>query len=231
MLLFSEIFAVLSTVVFPIALAVFSCSMLKDGWKWTALGALCYVVFDVVVRLPVISVFASFDWFKEMSVANPLLYSFVLGLLGALCTAGGMFLFMRFFMGKNRSALDGFSFGSGYAMSQSVLSVGFNMLIVIFAGAGMANTSDFLYGGIERISMIIIEIAWAVLMMESIIHGNVYGFLLVLVESLLIYFLAVSFNSIFHVSLWLTEALLFLFAMVMLIYLIRTFKRNKSESK
>ena len=160
-------------------------------------GILVFVLSQLVLRMPLLSLLQGFGWFGEMA-QNPWLYGLFLGLSAGVFEEVGRWLGFTFLLKKERGWLDGVAFGIGHGGVEAVVLVGFlnvnNLFYAIAINTGMlplltaglpdetaqlitrqlAETPavDFLLGGVERIFAMVIQIALSILVLRGVRAKN-----------------------------------------------------------
>jgi len=156
-------------------------------------GAAVFVVFQLIIRIPLLQALSAMPWYKDM-VQMPWLYGIFLGLTAGLFEEGGRYLGYRTLL-RNRSRwIDGFAFGVGHGGIEAITVVGLtnisNLVLALSINSGQfdqlaAQLPADLAGqivsqlaaiqpleaylaGIERIFAFIIQIALSLLVLIAV---------------------------------------------------------------
>lgn len=162
------------------------------------LGVLTFIIFQILTRIPLLSLLQTQEWFISFSSNFALLWIF-LGLTAGIFEEMGRFIMMKLFMRKKLSRANGIAFGIGHGGIEAILLFMLpmvNNLIISFAiNAGTYSTKIapnlplmqsiqiekalistapimFTLGGVERILAITIQIAFSVLVMHGVKTGK-----------------------------------------------------------
>ncbi|MBC5624564.1 YhfC family intramembrane metalloprotease [Clostridium sp. NSJ-49] len=180
----------------PLGILIYFAIKKKQFVKPFLVGALVFLVSQVVLRIPLLNgVVAKTDWFYNMSVLNPILYAVFLGLTAGIFEEVGRFIGFEIGLKKNRRWYDGIAFGLGHGGIEAILFAGIssiqNLYVIFSLNNGTFNSSlvgaseetvrgifdstssiMVLYGGIERISAIIMHIGFTMLVLYGINKGK-----------------------------------------------------------
>lgn len=180
----------------PLGILIYFAIKKKQFVKPFLVGALVFLVSQVVLRIPLLNgVVAKTDWFYNMSVLNPILYAVFLGLTVGIFEEVGRFIGFEIGLKKNRRWYDGIAFGLGHGGIEAILFAGIssiqNLYVIFSLNNGTFNSSlvgaseetvrgifdstssiMVLYGGIERISAIIMHIGFTMLVLYGINKGK-----------------------------------------------------------
>lgn len=180
----------------PLGILIYFTIKKKQFVKPFLVGALVFLVSQVVLRIPLLNgVVAKTDWFYNMSVLNPILYAVFLGLTAGIFEEVGRFIGFEIGLKKNRRWYDGIAFGLGHGGIEAILFAGIssiqNLYVIFSLNNGTFNSSlvgaseetvrgifdstssiMVLYGGIERISAIIMHIGFTMLVLYGINKGK-----------------------------------------------------------
>jgi uncharacterized membrane protein YhfC len=255
------IFMVISTLVcflLPVALLIWVKRRGVKGVIGAALlGTLGFMVMQIAIRVPVIQIFSTQQWYIDFAESNIWLYGLILGMTAGLFEETGRFLVFRFLLKSKRQWEIGFAEGVGHGGIEAMLLVGmsyinnlvFSFMInagqtdVLMAAVGGDQTLYnylitslvetpaymFLIGGLERAFTIFIHIALSMLILEGIRKKQVFKY----------FAIAVGFHTLLDGSviwipaaggnIWMIEGLVMLFAVASVWYLYNSYKRFKAE--
>jgi uncharacterized membrane protein YhfC len=154
-------------------------------------GAAVFVLFQLIIRIPLLGVLSGMVWYQVMA-AQPWLYGAFLGLTAGIFEEMGRFAGMTL-LRKNRRWIDGLAFGVGHGGIEAVVLVGLtnvnNLILAVMINNGSfkmlrpalgaqadvalsqltsAAPHDILIGGGERIFAFAIQIALSILVLYAI---------------------------------------------------------------
>lgn len=105
------------------------------------IGAAGFFVTQIIVRLPILSILGTQQWFLDFSINSPMLYILVLGFTAGLFELVGRYAAAKI-MSKNQSFRRGFAAGLGHGGIEAMVLIGMtyvsNLLYV-----GMINSGAF----------------------------------------------------------------------------------------
>ena len=216
------------------------------------IGMGIFIVFQLLTRIPVLNMLSQKSWFLNLS-SNSWIYGLFLGGTAALFETTGRFIAFKFLLKKNRTFVDGIGYGIGHGGIEAMALVGLtninNLILMLAINSGVfqaltgslptstvemiynqltgISAGTFLLGGIERISVIIIQIALALLVLYAVKYKE-YKYLLL---SFLIHACldagVVILPSRFNMSMGALEVLIGILAICMLVSMYR--KRKSFE--
>ena len=224
-----EWFACLSTcllaLVLPVALAAFLI-VKKKGLSISILaGALTFFVSQILLRIPLIQiVLPQFDWFLLMPVVSPWLYAAFLGISAAVFEEGGRYVVIRFCLNKHRTWMDGIAFGIGHGWIEAILIVGINACFMLFTNTFPAGADLLFLAGWERLCTMAAHIAWSVMILSSLNRNKIGGLLVAILLHATLDCMAVLLQAS---PVWLIEGIITLYAVGSIIYLWKTWKKEK----
>ncbi len=225
--IFSCIFLIICSIILPITITVIFCVRKKEAWKPILFGALTFTFFQVILRFTLLnSILPNEEWYIIMSSAQPVLYALFLGGTAALFEEGGRFIVMSLFLKKQRSTLDGIAFGVGHGGIEAIFIVGINAVAMLLMSVFPADTGSMFAGGVERVSTIVIQIGFSVLVMKTVREKNYLWLILAFVIHALIDFGAVMSAGVLNV--WTIEAAIFFAALVTAWFVYKEYKKTKT---
>ena len=228
MYILSCIFASLCSAILPIALTVILCARYKEIWKPILFGALTFTVFQVLIRIPLLSlVLPNQEWFVRLSSAQPVLYALFLGVTAALFEEGGRLLVMLLIMKKQRSASDGIAFGIGHGGIEAILLVGISSIVLLFTPTELASSAAIAASGVERLSTLAIQIGFSVMVMKSVREKNYLWLLLAFSIHTALDFGVMLISG--GISIWIIEAGVFAAALGMAWFALREYKKISAD--
>ncbi len=228
MYILSCIFAVICSAILPIALTVILCARCKGIWKPILFGAITFTVFQVIIRIPLLSlVLPNQKWFILLTSTQPVLYALFLGLTAALFEEGGRFLVMSLFLKKQKSTSDGIAFGIGHGGIEAIFIVGISSVVMLFSPAQPAYSSAIAASGVERLSTLAIQIGFSVMVMKSVREKNYLWLLLAFLIHTVIDFGVMLISG--GISVWIIEAVIFAVALCMAWFSFKEYKKFSSD--
>lgn len=220
-----SVFAIICSVALPITLVVIFCVRKKGIWKPILFGALTFPFFQVLIRIPLLQlVFPRESWYVLMRDTQPVLYALFLGGTAALFEEGGRFVVMSLFLKKHRGTSDGIAFGVGHGGIEAILFVGIGAFAALLSSAFAATPSEMFAGGVERLSTLMLQIGFSVMVMKTIREKNYLWLLLAFVIHTVIDFGAVMLFG--NLNVWVLEAGIFVVALLMAWFVYEEFKRE-----
>ncbi|MDF2530844.1 MAG: hypothetical protein K0Q65_425 [Clostridia bacterium] len=178
----------------PAALLVYFYRKHKISLIAVLWGAIVFLVSQVAIRIPLLTILGKQQWYMEMS-SNIYVIALFLGLTAGLFEEVGRYIVMEFFMKKSLSWKNGIAFGIGHGGIEAMVIVGLTILnyvimsFMINSGVfesmiaanlpqGVAEqiksmlvdtpAINFLAGGFERIMTMMIQIALSVIVLYAV---------------------------------------------------------------
>lgn len=149
MLIFSQFFAICCSILIPLALVIYLGLHYEGKWKLLLFGALTYILFQIALFLPVVSLIANEPSVKAWISGHYALYIILLSLAGAALGELFRYLIIKVFLAHDTSNMDAVAFGLGYGGFETALTVGMNVIIsllasayIVKAGASMAMLAE-----------------------------------------------------------------------------------------
>lgn len=225
MYILSSVFTTLCAVVLPITVTVILCVKNKKIWLPILMGTLTFVVFQVLIRIPIIqALLPQTAWYIAMQNTQPIIYALFLGSTAALFEEGGRFLVMSLFLKKHRDTLDGIAFGVGHGGIEAILLAGINAIIMLLSPTELATSSLIFASGVERLSAMTMQIAFSVLVMKSV-REKKWSYLLI---AFLLHTL-IDFGAVLAVSslgIWPLEIVMLFVAAIMAWFVVKEYKKK-----
>ena len=166
--MFGIVFAVCISIGLPLLLFIYAC--LKKRTVIFILGALAFVVSQILIRLPLLQYLqGSSTTYSMFSAMYPVLFSIVIGLSAGVFEELARFVMMRFMM-KRRDWQSGFIFGAGHGGIEAVLLVGISALTMMFLPSSAAYNVNFLVGGIERLFTMLLHIGLSIIVLQGVVR-------------------------------------------------------------
>lgn len=239
-------------IVIPIGILIYFAIKRRDKIRPFLVGALVFLVSQVLLRIPLLNgILAKMDWFYNMTVLSPILYAIFLGLTAGIFEEVGRFIGFEVGLKKRRTWLDGVAFGLGHGGIEAMLFAGLasiqNLYVIFSLNNGTFNESLIgaseetvrgifdsttnimvLYGGIERISAIIMHVGFALIVLYGINKGKKYLYLLWAILAHGIVDTTVVIVQQMGGSIHFIELICAVFAALLLIFIVKSKKVFKS---
>lgn len=234
MSLFALVFIFLATVILPIGMGLYF-AIKKRAAKPVLWGALCFLVFQVFTRIPLISYLSSYSaqW-QLFSASQPFLYILLLAFTAGLFEEFGRYIIMRRFM-KSPGFSDGIAFGIGHGGIEALSIAGISYLYLIItqgpANAIFTGSSTLvLWAGFERISAMVLQVGFSVMVWQSVRFKKPLYLVLAILLHAAVDFL-VPLMQLSGSAVWILETIVAIFALLLLRYTIFVRKRiSKNEN-
>ena len=208
-------------------------------------GAAVFIVFQLIIRIPLLQALSAMPWYKDM-VQMPWLIGIFLGLTAGLFEEGGRYLGYRTLL-RNRSRwIDGFAFGVGHGGIEAITLVGLtnisNLVLALSINSGRfgqlaaqlpadaagqivsqltaLQPLDAYLGGIERIFAFIIQIALSLLVLISVRERKLWIAGLAVLAHMLIDAPVVILPEVFGASIYQIEIFVAAVAVLALVFII-----------
>ncbi len=218
-------------------------------------GAAVFVVFQLIIRIPLMQyVLAPMDWWTDM-VQRPWLYGIFLGLTAGLFEEFGRYLGYRTLLRKRSRWIDGFAFGVGHGGIEAILLVGManinSLVIAQMINAGQfdqisalmpAGTADQLMtqlttlqpfdiylGGFERICAMLIQIALSILVLMAVRKRRVWVVWVAVLAHMIIDAPVVIMPEVFGSSIYDIEIFVGIVAVLALVFIILSRRAFREE--
>lgn len=170
---------------FPAGLIIYFYRRHKISVKAVLVGALMFFIFQVVLRIPALTILQSQSWYGIFAAQNMVLTGIVIAFTAGLFETAGRYLGLRFILKNLLDRKNGIAYGIGHGGIEAVLLVGMAYAgyivysILINTGSissqlvpQLLNTPPdiFLAAGVERVFTIFFHIAAALLVTYGIIR-------------------------------------------------------------
>lgn len=255
--LLSMFFMVVSAIIaflFPLGLAFYYYKKQGISIPAVLVGSLMFFIFQVIIRIPLLSILSTQKWYSEFS-KNILLFSLFLGLTAGLFETAGRFLGLRFMLRKQLEWKNGVAYGIGHGGFEAMVLLGttcinnltFSFLINTKAFESTLGTVlppetlsalkstlidtppyMFLMGGLERVFTMAIQIALSLVVLYAIMNKK-YIYLL---YAVLLHTLAdapAAAMSLWKVNVFVSEAYVLLLAIAAMMFIGKSKKWLKKQ--
>lgn len=220
-------FTALVSLVLPVALAVFFCMTRRMNWRLILTGLSVFSVTQVFIRMPLLNLLSATEWYAAIA-QNLWLLGIVLALSAALLENWGRYFGARFFAKGCSAYRDGLAYGLGHGGIEAFIVMGMNSFNNLYLALAVNNgtldamaenataeqieivraalvdtpASHFLMAGVERLMVMIIQVALSVVVFYAIRTGRKsYVWVAVAAHFVVDYPIVVLQNS----SMWLVE--------------------------
>jgi uncharacterized membrane protein YhfC len=175
-ILFLFVSAAAATIL-PIGAAIYLGRRYNTSWKAVAIGALIFILFQPILRLPLLKLLQGTNWFTYNSVVNPWLIAIVLGFSAAIFENIGRFIAFKFLLKHRLQWKNGIAYGLGHGGIEAILFAGVPLIYAIIAGINnpsLVNQAPALYlvGGLERIFAMTFHIAASLIVLYGVRNKN-----------------------------------------------------------
>jgi len=234
---------------FPVILAVVFYRRHKFNWLAVLVGALVFLVFQVLTRIPLLSVLGQMPWYQQMA-QNIFLVGLFLSFTAGLFEEVGRWLAFRFALKGRWQTPNGVAYGIGHGGFEAIILTGLayvnNLVISAMINSGMFETAIapqmgamaetvrsalvetpsymFLVGGLERVLAITLHIALSLVVLNAVrLRKPVYLLYAILahtVANLGAVLLAQQPNGT-----WLAEGYLLVVAVICFLYIRRELRK------
>lgn len=234
---------------FPLILAVVFHRRYRISWLAVLVGALVFLIFQLLTRIPLLGILAQMPWYQAMA-KNILLIGLFLSLTAGLFEEVGRWLAFRFVLKGRWQTKNGVAYGIGHGGFEAIALTGLafvnNLVISVMINSGqydaviapqagaMAETIRaqlidtpsymFLVGGFERVLAITLHIALSLVVLNAVRLGKplylLYAILIHTVANLGAVLLSQQPNGVF-----LAEAYLVIVAVLCFWYIRREMKK------
>lgn len=244
------VISVLICILMPVILVIYFYKRHKASLLAVLIGALVFVVSQLLIRIPLLSVLGKLQWYQDMS-SNIYLIALFLGLTAGLFEEIGRYFAMKLFMKKTLSWKNAVAFGIGHGGIEAIVLVGLTLVnyivmsFMINSGAFDAMVAatlpaevaaqirsmlidtpviNFLAGGYERMMTMVIQIAFSVMVLYSVkFRKPLYLILAILLHAVVDSPIVILGTMGWNV--WAIEGIITLYALAGLVYIIRAKKR------
>ena len=235
---------------FPLSLAIYFYKKYKISFKSLAVGALVFLVFQLLTRIPLLQVVESAFSFSTM--VPIFIYYFLLSFSAGLFEEFGRFLAFSTLLKKNHSYPDGLSYGIGHGGFEAVSLVGLSMVnniilsVLINSGqfestlgpvVGMEQVgalkeifvnlkvSDLFFSGIERVIAIIAHIGFTFIVLNGFNKGKKWMYLWIAIFAHTLFNIVAVSLAHFEVPSVLIESVLAIGAIGLIFYVMYSKKK------
>lgn len=165
----SLVFALICSIVIPIALSIYWVKRDRAYLKVILVGALTFFISQIVIRIPLLSYLEAESAFViNLGIIRPVLYAVALSLSAALFEEIARYISMKFILKNRRSVKDAVAFGVGHGGIEAILLIGINLIFLLFIYIPNVEPLMIISSGVERLSAISLHVFCSVLVMKSV---------------------------------------------------------------
>lgn len=210
MILYSEIFLLITSVILPLVLLMIYGLRREGSWKNAAWGAFGLLVCQIVLREPLLIVLSGNEGLQTWLLDHQLVYTLLVSALSALFECGFSWLVLRFLLRRPLSLYAASGYGLGYALMESLLFSGAGAISALL---GSNPPDPALWGmvaarGFERLWFLFLHIGYALLLAKSIQSHRFVFFADAFALCFLILFFGSAAQAVWNLPLWITEVFL-----------------------
>lgn len=235
------IFSLLLIFLVPIGLVIYFYRKEKIYLPAVLVGALVFLVFQMLTRIQLINYFSTMDWFARMAQSLTFLI-FFFALTAGIFEEIGRYLGFRFLLRKHLSWKNGVAFGIGHGGFEAIALVGLatinNLVASIMINAGtfeaqmapqfgemadyikqvLVETEPvmFFLTGIERMAALAAQIGFSIIVLYAVKKRKPFYLLAAIILHGILNFPAVIYGPL-NISIWFVEAYVIAFAVFSII--------------
>lgn len=219
-------------------------------------GILVFLVFQVVLRIPLnVEILPRYDWYMQL-VHMPWLYGVFLGFTAGLFEEIGRYLGYKTVLHNRRDWCTGFAYGVGHGGIEAIVLVGFaninNLLMAYSINKGSffdrfeaigdklvhriylnltgLEPHDALLAGVERIFVIVIQIAFSILVLQAVRTRRLMYLWLAVILHMVVDAPVVILRRVFGLTAWQIEGYIAACALIALWYLFWSYRQEQRPS-
>lgn len=233
MLLFSQCFAVACSIVVPILIAIYLGLHYEGKWKPLIFGALTYILFQMSLFMPLLSLILSNDTVSQWISAHYSLYLVLLSLVNTVLVELFRYLIIYIFLKHETTNLDGVAFGIGFGGFETAITVGMNVIISIMASSYIVKlgaTSALMAEGVGQLCLLVLQVGWSLLIMQAIRTKKKKFLWICMGLEFVITCVSRLGQNVWHWNIWLLLLFMIAFALIMAMYIAQVFKIDQKKS-
>ncbi len=161
----------------PTAIAIWMIKKRSAKLRAFLLGAAVFAVFQILTRLPLLSLLQGTAWFTLFTMTQPVLYILLLAFTAGLFEEVGRFVGIQFLRKPDMLSWENaFVFGLGHGGIEAFYLVGINYAVSFVQVLGGQHAAEilgtpasyFLVGGVERILAVMMHIGFTMLVFYAV---------------------------------------------------------------
>ncbi len=222
-------FSAAAATVLPIGAAVYLGRKYETSWKAVGIGALIFILFQPVLRFPLLKLIQGTSWFSYNSVVNPWMISIFLGFTAGIFESTGRLIAFKFLLKDRLQWKNGIAYGLGHGGIEAILLAGIPLINLIFmsiSNPALINQAPALYlvGGLERIFAMTLHIALSLIILYGV-NTKKYRYFFYAVLAHGIVDSSIGFiKNIAAIELWVA-----VFAVTLLVLIVRKIRKSSTE--
>lgn len=248
--------SMLISILMPITLVIYFYKKKKISLLAVLIGAIVFVVSQLLLRIPLLTFLGTQEWYKAMS-QNITFIAIFLGLTAGLFEEVARYIAMKYFMKNRLSWKNGLAFGIGHGGIEAIILVGMavlsNLMLSFMINSGVFETImgaqlapeaagqiksmlvntpsiNFLVAGYERIMAMIIQIALSIVVLYSVkLKKPIYLLYAILLHGVIDSPLVILTSM--KLNYWVMELYVTACAALGLIYIIKSWQASKREEQ
>ncbi|WP_438788646.1 YhfC family glutamic-type intramembrane protease [Enterococcus sp. DIV0756] len=178
------------------------------------IGVACFVVSQILIRIPLLQLLAMNDGFRLFEGTQPFLYGILLAFSAGVFEETGRLIFMKWGLSNQTTWNTGLWFGLGHGGIEALLFYGLPMVMVTTA----QSEENILIGGVERLFAMLLHVGLSLLVLYGIQKKQKYCYFLALFLHTLVNSLIVVIPLYFANSLMVIEGALILISSLLFLY-------------
>lgn len=233
MMLFSQIFAITCSMILPFLFALYLCIKQEGKWKILLAGALSYVLFEMAIYLPALSILSHIQEVNQFIQANPAGYVLLISIIQPLLAEAFRLLIISIFIRNDTTFYDALTFGIGYGGIACALSIGMNVLVglITHIDEGSVNLSNLLLAqGIGQLCLLVLQVGYTLLIMKTIATKKKKYFWIGTGIEILVALMSNFGQTIFHLNIWIVLVGMLFFSLGIGFYIIQVGKGQKNRA-
>ena len=233
----------------PIGFIVYLSVKKKQVIKSALIGVAVFIVFQYLIRIPLLNqVFSTMEWFINMTM-NPWAYGVFLGLTAGLAEELGRYLAFSTVLKEKLRFVDGIAYGIGHGGIEAMLIYGManinNLVIAISINNGTygslgvtealkdqflnISSSMMLMGGIERVFAMTIQIAFSILVLYAVKKRRFRYIILAIILHMVVDSPIVILPKVFRVGVMGVEGLIGVMAVIGAVWIFKSRRLFEEE--
>lgn len=138
------IITILLAIGFPTGLAIYFYRKQRISIRAVLVGALMFFIFQVILRIPALSIIQTQSWYGIFASQNMVLTGIIIAFTAGLFETAGRYIGLRFLLKNNLDRKNGIAYGIGHGGLEAVLLVGLtyigNLVYSILINAGSVSS-------------------------------------------------------------------------------------------
>jgi uncharacterized membrane protein YhfC len=247
------IFSLLVSTLLPIVLVVVLYIKKRISLAAVLVGALVFLVFQLLTRIPMLQMLSQVAWYRELS-QNLVLIALFLSFTAGLFEEVGRYIGMRLFMKNKLQIKNGVAYGLGHGGFEAIVLVGLtyinNLVLSLAINSGqfestfgaplgasaelirqqLINTDPYLFAvaGLERMMTLVVQVALSLVVLLALRRKNLIYLVYAILLHMLVDFVVVILVN--RVNVVVSEAAVFVFAVIGLVFILRLWKQEETPA-